>query len=129
MSLTLRSGSGRARPGSGDEDPKSDRGGEVQRLRRPDGSELQVECYGPPDAPPIVLTHGWGVNSTEWYYVKKHLADRFRLIVWDLPGLGLSKKPDNNDFRLEKLAADLDAVLAARPAAGPRSSPGTASAG
>jgi len=96
-----------------DEDPKSTRDGAVQRLRRPDGSEIQVECYGPPDAPPIVLTHGWGVNSTEWYYVKKHLADRFRVIVWDLPGLGLSRKPDNNDFRLEKLAADLGAVLTA----------------
>ena len=62
--------------------------------------------------PAVVLTHGWGATSTEWYYPKKHLADRFRLIVWDLPGLGLSKKPDNNDYRLEKLAADLEAVLA-----------------
>jgi pimeloyl-ACP methyl ester carboxylesterase len=53
-----------------------------------------------------------GANSTEWYYAKKHLADRFRLIVWDLPGLGLSRKSDNNDYRLEELAGDLDAVLA-----------------
>jgi pimeloyl-ACP methyl ester carboxylesterase len=114
LSLMLPSGSGGAMSAKGqDEDPKSTRDGTVQRLRRPDGSEIQVECYGPPDAPPIVLTHGWGVNSTEWYYVKKSLTDRFRIIVWDLPGLGLSKKPDNNDFRLEKYAADLDAVLAA----------------
>ena len=112
MALTLKSGSG-GKPGSGDEDPKSDRGGEVQRLRRPNGAELHVECYGPPDAPPVLLTHGWGVNSTEWYYIKTRLADRFRVIVWDLPGLGLSKKPDDNDFRLETLAADLGAVLAA----------------
>ena len=84
----------------------------VHRITRPDGSELQVECYGPADAPPIVMTHGWGCNSTEWFYPKKDLAGRFRLIVWDEPGLGLSKKPDNNDYRLEKLAADLAAVLA-----------------
>ena len=58
------------------------------------------------------MTHGWGADSTEWFYQKRHLADRFRLIVWDEPGLGLSKKPDNNDYRLENLAADLDAVLA-----------------
>jgi pimeloyl-ACP methyl ester carboxylesterase len=96
----------------GADDPRETRDGTLQRLRRPDGSELQVEFYGPPEAPPIVLTHGWGANSTEWYYAKKHLADRFRLIVWDLPGLGLSRKPDNNDNRLEKLAGDLDAVLA-----------------
>ncbi len=96
----------------GTDDPKPTRDGSVQRLRRPDGSELQVESYGPPDAPPIVLTHGWGANATEWYYEKKHLAGRFRLVVWDEPGLGLSRKPDNNDYSLEKLARDLDAVLA-----------------
>jgi pimeloyl-ACP methyl ester carboxylesterase len=96
---------------AGDDEPTHARGGTVHRLRRPDGTELQVECYGPEDGPPIVLTHGWGANGTEWYYVKKHLADRFRLIVWDLPGLGLSRKPDDNDYRLEKLAHDLDAVL------------------
>ena len=86
-----------------DDEPRDERTGEVHRIPRPDGSELQVECYGPADAPPVILTHGWGANSTEWYYPKKHLADRFRLIVWDEPGLGLSKKPDNNDYRLEKL--------------------------
>ena len=50
--------------------------------------ELRVESYGREDAPPIILTHGWGANSTEWDYLKKELADDFRLIVWDLPGLG-----------------------------------------
>ena len=94
------------------DEPRDDRTGEVHRITRPDGSELQVECYGPADAPPIVMTHGWGCNSTEWFYPKKDLAGRFRLILWDEPGLGLSKKPDNNDYRLEKLAADLAAVLA-----------------
>jgi pimeloyl-ACP methyl ester carboxylesterase len=97
--------------GRSDDEPGEERAGEPHRIRRPDGSELHVECYGSPDAPPLILTHGWGTKSTEWYYPKKHLADRFRVIVWDEPGLGLSKKPDNNDYRLEKLAADLDAVL------------------
>ena len=93
------------------DEPKPDRTGEVHRIIRPDGSELRVECYGPADAPPLLLTHGWGCDSTEWFYQKKSLAERFRLIIWDEPGLGLSKKPDNNDYRLEKLAADLEAVL------------------
>ena len=95
-----------------DEDPRADRSGEVHTIRRPDGSVLRVECSGPVDAPPIIFTHGWGANSTEWFYQKQHLADRFRLIVWDEPGLGLSKKPDNNDYRLDNLASDLEAVLA-----------------
>ena len=95
----------------GTDEPKSERGGRVERLKRPDGSELHVEMYGPADGPTIVLTHGWGANATEWYYLKKHLGDRFRLIAWDLPGLGLSKRPDNNDYSLDKMARDLDAVV------------------
>ncbi len=94
------------------EEPHNLRTGQVYRIRRPDGSELRVETYGPDDAPPIVFTHGWGANADEWYYQKKHLAGRFRLIVWDLAGLGFSTQPDNKDYSLEKMAADLEAVLA-----------------
>jgi pimeloyl-ACP methyl ester carboxylesterase len=99
------------RPGS--DEPNQDRSGaQVQRIKRPDGTELQVEMYGPPDGQPIVLTHGWGPNSTEWYYVKRRLSSRFRLIVWDLPGTGLSSRPGDNRFDLERLAGHLEAVLA-----------------
>ena len=98
---------------AGEDEPKAARDGaaQVQQIRRPDGTVLHVEVYGPRDGQPIVFTHGWGPNSTEWYYAKRLLANRFRLIVWDLPGLGKSSRPVNNDFSLEKMAADLGAVL------------------
>lgn len=82
-----------------------------QRLQRPDGSEVQVKMYGPADAPPLVLTHGWGLNSDEWAYAHRELAQDFRVIVWDEPGLGASKRPANGDFGVEKFARDLEAVL------------------
>ncbi|WP_422923782.1 alpha/beta fold hydrolase [Singulisphaera sp. PoT] len=115
---TMLGGSKPVQPGAADE-PRAERTGEVHWINRPDGSQLRVECYGPADAPPVVMTHGWGCNSTEWFYPKKDLAGQFRLILWDEPGLGLSSKPDNNDYRLENLAEDLKAVLdfaGARPA-------------
>src|SRR5580693_6363242 len=65
---------------------KSREGATISQLGRPDGSQLRVECYGREDAPPIILTHGWGANSTEWDYLKEELSGEFRLIVWDLPG-------------------------------------------
>ncbi|AMV37823.1 Arylesterase [Planctomyces sp. SH-PL62] len=108
-----RAGDDRAdAPPEPDVDPYGDRHGEVHKVRRPDGSELRIECYGPPDAPPIVWSHGWGADSTEWFYQKRFLADRFRLIVWDIPGMGLSKKPDDDDFSLENLAGALKDVIA-----------------
>jgi len=84
----------------------------AQRIRRPDGSELEVEFYGAADGIPLVLTHGWGLHSAEWNYMKRELTGRFRLIVWDEPGLGKSTRPSNRDYSLENLARDLDAVLA-----------------
>ncbi len=96
----------------GQDEPKPDRSSKVHRLARPDGSEIQVEFYGSDDrAPTLILTHGWGPDSTAWYYAKKQLTDQFRVIVWDLPGLGKSKKPKNRDYSLEKYARDLEAVL------------------
>ncbi|MBD2021577.1 alpha/beta hydrolase [Leptolyngbya sp. FACHB-36] len=95
----------------GKNEPKQVRSSDTQRLTRPDGSEIHVEFYGSPSAPPLILIHGWGPNSTVWYYAKQQLADRFRLIVWDLPGLGKSTKPKNRDYSLEKYAHDLEAVL------------------
>lgn len=96
---------------AGRDEPKATRDGEVRRVARPDGSELQVEVYGPPSGPTILMTHGLGTHSTAWYYAKKQLAERFRLIVWDLPGLGKSRGPSNADYSLEKMAHDLEAVL------------------
>ncbi len=98
------------RPGR--DEPTPLRSKRVQRLVRPDGSEIQVEFYGPEHAPTLILTHGWGPDSTVWYYPKKQLIDQFRVVVWDLPGLGKSKKPNNRDYSLEKYAHDLKAVLA-----------------
>lgn len=96
---------------AGRDEPKPIRSDRVQRLIRPDGSEIHVEFYGPDRAPTIILTHGWGPDSTVWYYAKKQLTDQFRVIVWDLPGLGKSKKPKNRNYSLEKFAQDLQAVL------------------
>ncbi|MBD2103276.1 alpha/beta fold hydrolase [Leptolyngbya sp. FACHB-261] len=98
------------RPGV--DEPKPTRNGTVQMLKRPDGSKIRVEFYGPAEGPVLILTHGWGPNSTIWYYVKKQLGEHFRLVVWDLPGLGKSSKPKNQDYSIEKYARDLEAVVA-----------------
>lgn len=92
---------------------------EVMQLLRPDGSELHIELHGPTDGIPVILTHGWGMHGAEWNYLVRDLASRFRLIVWDEPGLGKSTRPTNRDYSIEKLARDLEAVLKAttdRPA-------------
>ncbi len=88
--------------------PKPD---STARVSRPDGSELNVEFYGNKEGMPLLVSHGWTLNQNEWNYLKQQMADKFRLIVWDEPGLGKSTRPSNGDFSLEKLAGDLHAVM------------------
>jgi pimeloyl-ACP methyl ester carboxylesterase len=85
--------------------------GEAHRLKRPDGSELHIEIYGHQGEPTVILTHGWGMNSREWGYLLREWGARFRVVVWDLPGLGRSTPPSNKDYSLEKMAEDLRAVI------------------
>lgn len=97
-------------PSSNDE-PRELHSETVQYIQRPDGTRIRAEIFGRPDAPTLVFTHGWGTSSTEWYYAKRDLANRFRLIFWDLPGLGQSTQPSNRDYRLDKMASDLESVV------------------
>jgi pimeloyl-ACP methyl ester carboxylesterase len=96
---------------TGNDEPKDLQSGTLRYIERPDGTTIKAEVLGRPNAPTLVFTHGWGVSSMEWYYVKRDLADHFRLIFWDLPGLGKSTQPSNRDYALEKMATDLNAVL------------------
>ncbi|MBA3481385.1 MAG: alpha/beta hydrolase, partial [Pirellulales bacterium] len=96
---------------TGKDEPSSSRSDRRTRLRRPDGTELNVEEFGKPEGTTVILTHGWGMDSTEWYYAKKELAKEHRVVVWDLPGVGLSTKALNNDYSIERFATDLHAVV------------------
>jgi pimeloyl-ACP methyl ester carboxylesterase len=79
----------------------------------PTGSTLHLEMIGPASGQPIIFTHGWGMDSTIWAYQKRHLADRFRLVFWDLPGLGRSRAADGRAISVETFARDLEAVIEA----------------
>ena len=56
------------------------------------GEGLHVEVSGRSDAPTIILTHGWAMDSTIWYYARRDLESAYRVVTWDLPGLGLSRE-------------------------------------
>lgn len=103
----------------GEDEPKAERYAEQQRIERPDGSIINLEHGGVKGKQTIVFIHGWNSNSMQWYYQKKHFEKDFHLVLMDHPGLGRSKRPDNGDYRLEKLAADLNAVIEASGAKDP----------
>ncbi len=74
------------------------------------GAMLYVEQEGAPDEPVIILTHGWGLDSTIWSVAKRDLAKTFRVVSWDLPGMGKSKAP-NAAVSLSSFAENLALVI------------------
>ena len=48
------------------------------------------------NGPPLLLLHGFSQTHVQWYRVAPQLADRFTLIIADLPGYGWSDMPESD---------------------------------
>src|SRR5258708_22705115 len=46
--------------------------------------------------PPLLLLHGFSETHVMWHRVAPQLADRFTLIIADLPGYGWSDMPESD---------------------------------
>jgi pimeloyl-ACP methyl ester carboxylesterase len=94
-----------AKPDTGEHSKEDRAAGQIVQLAN--GSQIYVEVLGPSQGPTLILTHGWAMDSTIWHYAKLALVKSFRVIVWDLPGLGQSK----GEISLENFAANLAALV------------------
>lgn len=74
----------------------------------PNGDRVYVETAGNPAGPTVIFTHGWGLDSTVWHYAKEDFAD-YRLVLWDLPGLG--KSVASHPVTLPRLGEALATVI------------------
>jgi pimeloyl-ACP methyl ester carboxylesterase len=95
---------------------------EATRVTTPDGLGIAVQQSGNPDGPEIVFIHGFSMGQLCWQsQVESHLAERFRLVTYDLRGHGASDKPLEPKFYREgprwadELAAVLDHARVKRP--------------
>ena len=74
---------------------------------------------GSPAAPTLVFLHGIGASSYVWRDLISLLSPRFRLMLVDLPGFGMSSKnPDRRydlDEQTETMARFLDALEIQKP--------------
>ncbi|KTE44301.1 MULTISPECIES: alpha/beta fold hydrolase [unclassified Sphingopyxis] len=66
-----------------------------------------VREAGPPDAPVLLLPHGYPCSSFQYRRLMPALADRWRTVAFDWPGFGYSDTPDPQAF-----AYDFDAYAA-----------------
>ena len=57
---------------------------------------------GDPDAPVVLLIHGWPTSSIDWFDVANQLRARFRVCALDFPGYGFSDKPQGWGYSLTR---------------------------
>jgi 3-oxoadipate enol-lactonase len=72
-------------------------------------AELAYRTWGPAGAPPLVLLHALGEQSSDWTPVARALSSSWRVYAPDLRGHGASdwKSP----YTIEQLSSDLAAFL------------------
>jgi pimeloyl-ACP methyl ester carboxylesterase len=93
--------------------PADVRGVRARFITLGDGVVVRLAVSGEPDAPPVLLVHGWGASLYMWRDWFAPLAERgYHAVALDLPGHGLSDKPsDEGRYRLASLTATLREVL------------------
>lgn len=79
-----------------------------------DGLRLRVYDEGEPDGPTVLLVHGFPDTAEVWEPLVGQLKGRFRVVRYDVRGMGRSEGPPGTEgYRIERLADDLIRVVEA----------------
>jgi pimeloyl-ACP methyl ester carboxylesterase len=92
--------------------PEAWAAGMLRSARRAAGVRLEQKVIGGIEwrwleggkGPALVMLHGFAAAGDHWLGVAGHLRGRFRLLIPDLPGFGLSQGPDNLPFDIPSQA-------------------------
>lgn len=77
------------------------------------GVEIFYREAGPPDAPVVLLPHGYPSSSFQYRALMPALADEWHLLAPDFPGFGYSEAPPDFDYGFPGYADLLDQFLKA----------------
>src|ERR1700723_691159 len=78
----------------------------------PGGYHAHYRENGDPNAPLLVLLHGFGDSFTSWEGWVRELKTQFHIISVDFPGHGLTRAPQGSSLNAEILADFIDAFAA-----------------
>jgi pimeloyl-ACP methyl ester carboxylesterase len=80
-----------------------------------DGVKVFYRAAGDPNAPVVLLLHGFPTSSFMFRELIPRLADRYRVIAPDLPGFGFTEVPAERkyNYSFESLAVTIDAFTRA----------------
>lgn len=95
--------------------PARELAGPDDRFIEADGLQLRYRTWGRPVAgqPALVLIHGFGNSIQTWRDLAPALADDYYVVAMDMPGFGLSAKPDDRDYSNVNQAATVVSFIEA----------------
>lgn len=78
-----------------------------------DGATIHYQIDGPEDAPAVLLWHGAYCTLRMWDFVIERIVDRFRLVRFDVRGVGLSTPTEDPEakYTFEQYADDANGIL------------------
>lgn len=78
-----------------------------------DGVRVFYREAGNPDAPTLLLVHGFPTSSLQYRELFAELKDRFHLVAPDLPGFGFTEVPDARqyEYTFDSLGKTLEAFV------------------
>ena len=82
-------------------------GSATTQMMEVDGLKVHYKETGPPDAPVLLLLHGFGSSLQTWDEWSVKLDSKYRVIRLDLPGFGLTGASPSNDYSEENDVAIL----------------------
>ncbi len=74
--------------------------------------DIRYRVIGAAALPWLVICHGMALDHREFLDLAHNLSDRWRVLLWDMPGHGASQ-PQPTDYSAEAMTDALEAVLAA----------------
>ena len=95
--------------------PATELAGPDDRFVEADGMLLRYRTWGEPvpGQSPIVLIHGFANSVQTWRDLGPELKNDYHVIALDMPGFGLSAKPDDRDYTNPSQAAAVIAFIEA----------------
>lgn len=82
--------------------------GYIERSVTVNGLKLAYQEWGDPNAPPIVMLHGFGVSGHMFDEFAERMQDRYRLLALDQRGHGDSDWSEAGDYSREAFVEDLE---------------------
>ena len=70
----------------------------IRRIQA-DGVKVFYREAGPPDAPVVLLLHGFPTSSFQYRELIPRLTDRYRVLAPDLPGFGFTEVPASRRYQ------------------------------